>query len=95
MIPLDGEINAKVVDFDRDGGITGEGVQQSFTTETSGTLRITVSGTAPDGSHFKFDMLADRVHIFPPATSIKSQTLFPIIWFLRAGCDAIFTGRSS
>jgi len=28
MMPLDGEINAKVVDFDRDGGITGEVVQQ-------------------------------------------------------------------
>jgi len=24
-----------------------------------------------------------------------SQTLFSITWFLRAGCDAIFTGRSS
>ena len=24
-----------------------------------------------------------------------SQTLFPITWFLRAGCDAVFTGRSS
>jgi len=94
MIPLDGEINAKVVDFDRDSGITGEGVQQSFTTETSGTLRITVSGTAPDGSHFKFDMLADEVQFFPTAISIISQTLLCITWCLRAGCDAIFTGRS-
>jgi len=91
MMPLDCQITAKVVDFDRDGGIKGEGVQQSFTTEAG----IMVPGTTPDGSHFKFDMLADRVHIFPPATSIKSQTLFPITWFLRAGCDAIFTGRSS
>jgi len=24
-----------------------------------------------------------------------SQTLFPITWFLRAGCEAMFTGRSS
>jgi len=95
MMPLDGEINAKVVDFDRDGGITGEGVQQSFTTEASGTLGITVPGTAPDGSHFKFDMLADGVQFFPAAISILSQTLFPITWFLRAGCDAIFTGQSS
>ena len=61
MMPLDGEINAKVVDFDRDGGITGEGVQESFTTEASGTLGITVPSTAPDGSRFKFDMLADGV----------------------------------
>ena len=68
MMPLDGEINAKVVDLDRDGGITGEGVQQSFTTEASGTLGITVPGTAPDGSHFKFDMLADEVQFFPAAT---------------------------
>jgi len=95
MMPLDGEINAKVVDFDRNGGITGEGVKQSFTTEASGTLGITVPGTAPEGSHFKFDMLADGVQFFPAATSIMSQTLFPITWFLRAGCDAIFTGRSS
>jgi len=78
MMPLDGEINAKVVDLDQDGGITGEGVQQSITTETSGTLGITVPGTAPDGSHFKFDMLADGVQFFPAATSMMSQTLFPI-----------------
>jgi len=95
MMPLDEEINAKVVDFDRDGGITGEGVQQSFTTEASGTLRITVPGTEPDGSHFKFDMLADGVQFFPAATFMMSHTLFPITWFMRAGCDAVFTGRSS
>ena len=85
----------KVVDFDRDGGITGEGLQQSFTTEASGTLGITVPGTAPDGSHFKFDILADVVHFSPAATSMISQTLFPITWIMRAGCDAVFTGRSS
>jgi len=95
MMPLDGEINANVADFDRNSGITGEDVQQPFTTEASGTLRITVPGTAPDGSHFKFDMFADGVQFLPAATSIMSQTLFPITWFLRAGCDAIFTGRSS
>jgi len=95
MMPLGGEINAKVVDFDRNGSITGEGVQQSFTTEASGTLGITVPCTAPDGSHFKFDMLADGVQFFPAATSMMSQTLSPITWVLRAGCDAIFTGRSS
>jgi len=95
MMRLDAEINAKVVDLDRHGGITGEGVQQSFTTEASGTLGITVPGTAPDGSHFKFDMLADGVQFFPAATSMMSQTLFPITWFMRAGCDAVFTGRSS
>jgi len=78
MMPLDAEINAKVVDLDRDCGITGEGVQQSFTTEASGTLGITVPGTAPDGSHFKFDILADGVQFFPAATSMMSQTLFPI-----------------
>jgi len=27
MMPVDGEINAKIVDFDQDCGITGEGVQ--------------------------------------------------------------------
>jgi len=95
MMPLDGEINAKVVDYDRDGGITGEGVQQSFITEGSGTLEITVPGTTSDGSHFKFDMLADGVQFFPAATSIMLQTLFPITWFLRAGCDVIFTGSLS
>jgi len=42
MMPLDGEINAKDVDFDRDGDITGESVQQSFTTEASGKLGIMV-----------------------------------------------------
>ena len=94
-MPLDAEINAKVVDLDRDGGITGEGVQQSFTTEASDTLGITVPGTAPDRSHFKFDMLADGVQFFPAATSMMSQTLFPITWSMRAGCDAVFTGRSS
>jgi len=94
-MPLDAEINAKVVDLDRDGGITGEGVQQPYTTEASGTLGITLPGTAPDGSHFKFDMLADGVQFFPDATSMMSQTLFPITWFMRAGCDAVFTGRSS
>ena len=78
MMPLDGEINAKVVDYDRNGGITGEGVKQSFTTEASGTLGIKVPGTAPDGSHVKFDMLADGVQFFPAVTSIMSQTLFPI-----------------
>jgi len=95
MMPQDGEINAKVVDFVRDGGITGEGVQRSFTTEVSGTLRITVPGTAPEGSHFKFDMLANGVQFFQTATSMMSQTLFPVTWFLRAGCDAVFTGPSS
>jgi len=95
MMPVDGEINAKVVDFDRAGGITGEGVQQSFTTEASGTLGITVPGTATDGSHFEFDMLADGVQFFPVATSMMSQTLFPITWFMRAGCGVVFTGRSS
>jgi len=40
-------------------------------------------------------MLADGVQFFPAATFIMSQTLFPITWFLRAGCDAIFTRRSS
>ena len=50
-------------------------------------------GTAPDGSHFKFDMLADGVQNLPAATSVMSQTLFPITWFMRAGCDAVFTGR--
>jgi len=85
----------KVVDFDRDGGITGEGLQQSFTTEASGTLGITVPGTAPDGSHFKFDMFANGVQFFPAATSMMSQTLFFITWFMLAGCDAVFTGRSS
>jgi len=54
-----------------------------------------VPSTAPDESHFKSDMLADGVQFFPAATSIMSQTLFPIAWFLRAGCDVIFTGRSS
>jgi len=41
MMPLDDEINSKIVDFDRNGGITGEGVQQSFTTEarTSSVLQ--------------------------------------------------------
>ena len=28
----------KVVDFDRDGGITGEGVQQLFTTNSQGAV---------------------------------------------------------
>jgi len=76
MMPLDGEINAKVVDFDRDGGITGEGVQQSFSTEASGALGSTVPNTAPDWSHFKFDMLADGVQFFPATTSVMSETLF-------------------
>jgi len=91
MMPLDCQSSAKVVDFDRDGGIKVQGVQQSFTTKAG----IMVPGTTPDGSHFKFDMLADGVHIFPPATSIKSQTLFAITWFERTSCDAILTGRSS
>ena len=51
-----------------------------------------MSCTTPDGSHFKFDMLADEVHFFPAAISIMSQTLLCITWFLRAGCDAILTG---
>ena len=38
IMPLDGEINAKVVDVDRDGGITGEGVQQLFTTNSQGAV---------------------------------------------------------
>jgi len=92
-MPLDGEINTKVVDYDQDGGIAGEDVQKSFTTEASG--RITVPSTAPDGLHFKTDMLANGLQCCPAATSVMSQTQFPIIWFLRAGCDAIFTGRSS
>jgi len=40
-------------------------------------------------------MLADGVQFFPAATCMMSQTLFPITWFMRAGCDAVFTGRSS
>jgi len=95
IMPLDGEINEKVVDFDCDGGITGEGVQQSFIPQASGTLAIMVPGTALDGSHFDYDMLADGVQFFQAATLIMSQTLFPITRFLRAGCDAIFTGRLS
>jgi len=78
MMPVDGEINAKVVDFDRDSGIAGEGVQQPFTSEASSTLGITVPGTAPDGSHLRFDLLADGVQFFPAATSIMLQTLFAI-----------------
>jgi len=70
-------------------------VQESFTTEVLGTLSITLHGTASDGLHFKFDMIADGVNFFPAATSIMSQTLFPLTWFLQAGCEAIFTGRSS
>jgi len=85
IMPVDGEINAKVVDFDRDGGIAGEGVHQPFTSEASSTLGITVPGTTPDGSHLRFDMLADGVQFFPAATSMMSQTLLAITWFLRAG----------
>jgi len=69
--------------YDRDGGTTGEGVQQSFTTEASGTFGTSVPGTAPDGSHFKFDMLADGVQFFPAATSIMLQTLFLMVFASR------------
>jgi len=72
MMSLDCETSAKVVDFDGDGGITSEGVQRLFTTQASGTLAITVPGIAPDGSHFKFNMLANGVQFFPAATSIMS-----------------------
>jgi len=38
MMPLDDEVNTKVVDFDWNDNITGEGMQESFTTEASSTL---------------------------------------------------------
>ena len=91
MLPLDDEVRDKAIEFDRNGRITGEGVQQSFTTDASGTLGISIPGTAPDGSLFQFDMIAEGVQL---ATNL-TQTLFPITWFLRAGCDASFIGRSS
>jgi len=53
MLPLDDEVRDKAIDFDRNGGITGEGVQQSFTADASGTLGISIPGTAPDGSLFQ------------------------------------------
>jgi len=74
MMPLDCEINAKVNDFDWNDSITGEGVQLSFTIKVSGTLGITVPGTASDGPHFKFDMISDGVRFFPAATSTMVQT---------------------
>ena len=40
ILPLDDEVRAKAIDFDLNGRITGEGVQQSFTTDASGTLGI-------------------------------------------------------
>ena len=40
-------------------------------------------------------MIADGVQFFPAAASLILQILFPITWFLRAGCDVMFTGRSS
>ena len=51
MMPMDDEVKAKVINFDENGRIAGEDVQQSFTTETSDTLGVTDANalnTTPD-----------------------------------------------
>jgi len=91
MMPLDAEIQENVIYFDPNGGLTGEGVRHSFTTDASGTLGISLPGQAPNGTRFQFEMIAEGVQLADDLT----QTLFPISWFLQAGCDAVFKGRSS
>jgi len=91
MMPLDAEIQEKVVYFDPNGRLTGEGVQHSFTTDASGILGISLPGQAPNGTRFQFDMIAEGVQLANNLT----QTLSLISWFLRAGCNAGFKGRLS
>ena len=57
MTPLDAEIQENVIYFDPNGGVTGEGVQHSFTTDVSETLGISLPGQAPNGTRFQFDMI--------------------------------------
>jgi len=83
------DVLESITDYDPNGGITGEGVQQTFTTDASGNLGITVQGISPQGSQFNFDFLVtgmQLVHNLP-------YNLVPASFFTRYGCDVFFRGR--
>ena len=85
------DVRDHIENYDISGGIKGQGVQSSFTTEASGNIGITIPAVAEDGKGFLFDMLIQG------AQFAKSVTvdLLPVAFFQRQGCDVIYRGRKS
>jgi hypothetical protein len=88
---LTDDVRECVVDFDTNGRITGDQVSGEFTTDTSGTLGITLNGVSPVGSTFAFDFIVEKLKL----VRNLSYNLFPVSFFTRRGCDVFFHGRQS
>jgi methyl coenzyme M reductase alpha subunit len=88
---LTDDVRECVVGFDTDGRITGDQVNGEFTTDTSGTLDITLNDVSPTGSSFAFDFVIEKMQL----VRNLSYHLFPASFFTRRGCDVFFHVRQS
>jgi hypothetical protein len=66
MQVLTDDVRECVLDFDTNDRITVDQVSGEFTTDTSGTLGITLNGVSPAGSTFTFDFIVEKMHLVLP-----------------------------
>jgi hypothetical protein len=82
-------IRANVSHYDPQGRVTGEGVKNTFATEASGNIGITLPGMSPDKRPIQFDLNANIQLVQDLA-----HNLFPVSWLTRNGCDVFHHGRT-